>query len=86
MTTKKLSSGSHLPEITLSLAGEGSIALGKPRKEGNWQLVFVYRGQHCPVCKQYLMKLESPFIGFKILSLSECEVDYEVMKTPAAVT
>ncbi len=57
--TKKLSSGSWLPEFTFSLVGGGEVTLGRPRKEGNWQLVFVYRGQHCPVCKQYLTKLES---------------------------
>lgn len=59
MATKKLSSGSRLPEFTLSLVGGGTVTLGKPQKEGNWQLVFVYRGLHCPVCKEYLEKLES---------------------------
>jgi len=59
MGTKKLSSGGRLPEFTLSLVGGGKVTLGKAQKEGNWQLVFVYRGQHCPVCKQYLTKLES---------------------------
>ncbi len=59
MATKKLSSGSRLPEFTLSLVGSGTVTLGKTQKKGNWQLVFVYRGLHCPVCKQYLTKLES---------------------------
>ena len=51
MTTKKLSSGSTLPEITLPLVNGGEATLGKPDKKGNWRLVFVYRGRHCPVCK-----------------------------------
>ena len=59
MATKKLTSGSQLPEITLSLVGGGKATLGKPQKEGNWQLVFVYRGLHCPICQKYLKKLES---------------------------
>ena len=59
MATNKLSSGSKLPNITLSLVTGGEIALGKPQKEGNWQLIFVYRGLHCPLCKGYLQKLES---------------------------
>ncbi len=33
--------------------------MGKTQNRENWQLVFVYRGQHCPVCKQYLVKLET---------------------------
>jgi peroxiredoxin len=59
MPTSKLSSGSQLPACTLSLVGGGSVTFGQPLKEGDWQLVFVYRGLHCPLCKQYLQKLES---------------------------
>ncbi len=59
MTTQKLSSGSRFPEITVPLVGGGEVTLGKPEKKDNWQLVFLYRGFHCPVCKQYLTRLES---------------------------
>jgi peroxiredoxin len=59
MATNKLSSGSQLPEITLSLVAGGEVTLGKPQKEGNWKLIFIYRGLHCPLCKGYLQKLES---------------------------
>ena len=59
MSTSKLSSGSQLPAFTLSLVGGGTVTLGKPQQAVNWQLVFVYRGLHCPLCKQYLQKLES---------------------------
>ncbi len=59
MPTIKLSSGSSLPEITLPIVGGGKATLGRPQKEGNWKLVFIYRGWHCPVCKQYLTRLES---------------------------
>ena len=59
MPTTKLSSGSQLPAITLPLVGGGSATLGKPKKRGNWSLVFVYRGLHCPICNQYLTRLES---------------------------
>jgi peroxiredoxin len=59
MATQKLSSGGRLPEFTLPLVGGGDITLGKPEKEDNWQLVFVYRGLHCPICKKYLSRLES---------------------------
>lgn len=59
MESNKLSSGSQLPAITLSLVGGGKVTLGKSGQEGNWQLVFVYRGQHCPLCKTYLEKLQT---------------------------
>lgn len=59
MATQKLSSGSRLPAITLPLVTGGQVTLGQPQKKGHWQLVFVYRGQHCPICKKYLTKLES---------------------------
>ena len=35
------------------------MTLGQPQNKGHWQLIFVYRGLHCPVCKKYLKKLES---------------------------
>lgn len=58
MATTKLSSGSRLPAVTLPLLGGGSVTLGRAQGEGHWQLVFVYRGLHCPICKKYLAKLE----------------------------
>lgn len=75
MTTKKLSSGSRLPEFALPLVGGGTVTLGKPAKKNHWQLVFVYRGLHCPICKQYLKKLESlkdPFLtaGAEVTAVS----------------
>ena len=59
MTINKLVSGSQLPEITLSLIKGGEMTLGQPHKKENWQLIFFYRGLHCPLCKKYLQKLES---------------------------
>lgn len=58
MTPTKLSSGRRLPAISLSLVGGGKLTLGQPQEKGVLQLVFGYRGQHCPVCKKYLTKLE----------------------------
>ena len=59
MATMKFSSGSRLPALVLPLVGGGTVMLGQPQVKGRWQLVFIYRGFHCPVCKQYLKKLES---------------------------
>lgn len=38
--------------------GGGTLTLGEPRGGHDWQLVVVYRGLHCPLCKNYLAKLQ----------------------------
>ncbi len=58
MATHKLDSGGILPEITLKLVGGGEATLGKADDPANWRLVFIYRGLHCPICKQYLKQLD----------------------------
>ncbi len=58
MRTRKLDSGSILPSITLTLVNGGEITLGKTKKPEKWQIVIVYRGFHCPLCKKYLVRLE----------------------------
>ncbi|MDH4195580.1 MAG: AhpC/TSA family protein [Nitrospirota bacterium] len=92
MGTKKFSSGSRLPPITLPLVGGGTVTLGQPQKKGNWQLVFVYRGLHCPICKKYLKKLESlkdKFLntGAEIVAVSgDPETKAASMVEPAGLT
>lgn len=48
--------GGKMPEITLDKLGGGSVKIGGT---GRWQLLVVYRGRHCPLCKAYLATLES---------------------------
>lgn len=57
--TSKLPSGGTLPEIRLPLVGGGEATLGQADHALNWRLVFIYRGLHCPICHQYLKKLDS---------------------------
>lgn len=40
-----------------TLAG-AEVTLGKPEND-RWQLVAVYRGLHCPICKKYLGQLNA---------------------------
>ncbi len=56
--TDKLKSGERLPEITVPLLGGGELRLGMPVDDHDWQMVVVYRGKHCPICKTYLAELE----------------------------
>jgi peroxiredoxin len=56
--TQKPKSGERFPEITVPQLGGGDLRLGAPVDNNNWQMVVVYRGKHCPICKTYLAKLE----------------------------
>ena len=56
--TNKPKSGERFPEITVPQLGGGEIRLGVPVDDHDWQMVVVYRGKHCPICKTYLAELE----------------------------
>jgi peroxiredoxin len=47
--------GSILPQITLPKVGGGTVTIGG---QGIWQMLVVYRGRHCPLCKKYLKTLD----------------------------
>lgn len=52
------------PVTALQTLGGGEVTLGKP-KEGRWQLIVIYRGLHCPICKKYLGSLNAMKAGFE---------------------
>jgi hypothetical protein len=56
--TDKLKSGERLPDVTVPQLGGGELRLGVPVDDHDWQMVVVYRGKHCPICKTYLAELE----------------------------
>ncbi len=51
--------GAPFPKLNVPQLGGGTLAVGTPRDDHDWQLVVVYRGLHCPLCKTYLTKLEA---------------------------
>lgn len=53
-----LTAGAAFPAITVDRLGGDQITLGQPAAGRDWQLVIVYRGLHCPLCKGYLATLE----------------------------
>lgn len=55
---KKLNAGERLPEITVPRLGGAELRLGEPVDDHDWQIVVIYRGKHCPICKTYLTELE----------------------------
>ena len=71
--SEKIKSGGPLPELELPLAGGGEVRLGGARD--GWQMIVVYRGLHCPICKKYLGRLNGMAgdfneIGIEVVTLS----------------
>lgn len=60
----KLPSGSPFPTLTLPLLSGGDVTIGRATQPDFWQIVIVYRGLHCPLCKKYLTRLEELREGF----------------------
>jgi len=60
--SEKMTAGAPLPQITLDAVGGGTASIGGARS--GWQLVVVYRGKHCPICKRYLTGLKDLVPGF----------------------
>lgn len=71
--TNKPQSGGVLTPMTLALVGGGEVTLGG---EGRWQMIVVYRGKHCPLCKFYLAGLEE-------LLPQAAEIDLQVVAISA---
>jgi peroxiredoxin len=55
MATLKPKAGSAMPELALPRVGGGMVELGTGT---GWQMVVVYRGKHCPICRTYLKTLD----------------------------
>ncbi|WP_299280198.1 redoxin domain-containing protein [uncultured Tateyamaria sp.] len=53
-----LAAGSMFPKTEVHTLGGGTTTLGEPQGGRDWQLVIVYRGLHCPLCKRYLAEVE----------------------------
>lgn len=62
--THKLAAGEAFPAITLPSLGGGDVEIATPAKGHDWKMVVVYRGKHCPLCTQYLAKLDQLREGF----------------------
>lgn len=75
MASTKLAAGQTVPDITVQKLGGGEIHLPTPAENYDWRMVVVYRGKHCPLCTNYLSKLnelvpEFNAIGIDVVALS----------------
>ena len=53
-----LFAGQAFPKTNVDQVGGGVLTLGAFSGEADWQMVTVYRGLHCPICKRYLAQLD----------------------------
>ena len=53
-----LAAGTLFPKTDIAKLGGGTLTLGTPQGGRDWQMVVIYRGLHCPLCKKYLAQLE----------------------------
>lgn len=58
----KLKAGADVPALTLAKVGGGEVKIGG---RSGWQMVVVYRGKHCPLCRKYLKTLDGLLDEFK---------------------
>jgi peroxiredoxin len=64
------------PNLDVPTLQSGDVKPGQANPtRGDWQLVVVYRGKHCPICKSYLTELNGMLddfaaIGVDVLALS----------------
>lgn len=77
MSATKPQAGSVFPPIKVRtlddqdrILGEvGNDPAGKKRASDHWILIVIYRGQHCPICTNFLNALDSlygRFLGIKV--------------------
>lgn len=68
----KMQAGAQMPALTVSKVGGGKITIGVAT---GWQMVVVYRGKHCPLCRNYLKTLDRLLedflaIGTEVIAVS----------------
>ena len=56
-TTPKLAAGAAFPTLEVQALSGESVDISRPTGKSDWQMVVVYRGQHCPMCTRFLNTL-----------------------------
>ncbi len=67
---KTLTPNTTFPDMTVATLDGDNVTLGKPNPDnGDWKLVVVYRGKHCPICKNYLTELNGMLDDFAAINV-----------------
>ena len=70
-TTRKLHPGQPFTPVSFKQLDGGTYTFGA---SGGWQALFVIRGQHCPICKSYLLEIEQRREALAALGVSVAAV------------
>lgn len=62
MAPQRIQAASRMPPLTLPVVGGGEVDIGNGNK---WEMLVVYRGKHCPICRSYLKTLDGLLDQFK---------------------
>ena len=80
-----LFAGQAFPKTNVDQVGGGTMTLGTPGNGKDWQLVVVYRGLHCPLCKTYLAKLDALVPDFHALGVEVVAVSGDGLEKAQAM-
>ena len=69
--TTKLNPGQLFAPMTFAQLDGADYTFGAP---GGWQALFVIRGQHCPICKTYIVEIDKRKDAFAQLGISVAAV------------
>ncbi|MDX1451785.1 MAG: peroxiredoxin-like family protein [Oleiphilaceae bacterium] len=70
MSHSKIAAGAQFPECTVQDQSGQTRDISQIDDDAQWRVVVVYRGRHCPICKQYLKQLDT-----LVAKLAEMHVD-----------
>lgn len=80
-----LTAGSAFPKTDVATIGGGTATLGTPTGDHDWQLVVVYRGLHCPLCKKYLTTLNEMQSEFNAMGVDVVAVSGDPLEKAQAM-
>lgn len=63
MSKHALIPGSQFPAFKLATIDHGIVTIGAP--ESGWEMLVVYRGKHCPLCRRYIDTLHEMLPHFR---------------------
>ena len=69
MPSFKITAGSQFPNIELPSIDGDTVSLREPLNGADWKLIVIYRGVHCPMCTNYLNKIEKYKANFAKLGV-----------------
>src|SRR5712692_4849692 len=80
MIHNSLAAGSDIPKIAVSKVGGGEIQFGSAQ---GWQLLVIYRGKHCPICRTYLKTLNALLDQFTEIGVEVAAISADTAETEA---